>query len=630
MRHRCKTSRLLWAFALLLGHADAQAQQVPMLPPAPTAPAAPQAPGAQMPLGNFDDEQIGGDGGYGSEQPNDAADTAADGGAWPVDQGADGNGSAIIVGGAALAPPGMPGPVGPANADAERAPDPPAQVARVRACEGGVRLSGQSAAGAWHKVSINQPVVALDELQTQADGYLELAMAGAYVRLAANSALYVLRVDAGGVLLRLRQGSMQVAHRGVGKTSVQIEMGQSASVTCTAGAVRLNVDAAGQGSIAADASGKASVHLPGKRLSIAANQRARLKDATIALERGAAAPPRDAFDVWCQSRVQPTAGAQQTLRFVSPLMVGYEDLAGHGSWVSTPEYGPLWQPQALPASWAPFRYGHWAYILPWGWSWIDDMPWGFAPSHYGRWVQLRGRWSWAPGPYQQMPVYAPHLVVWASGGGFSAGVSVGWSPLGWGQPFVPGYACSYGYAQHINMPFARPMGAGGRGYAGPRINGPNGGNIAGITTVPAGAFGAQHNTGAVWQPYAPSGQGVTWGAHGPQAPNMNDDGPPGSRPMLGPDRRAWHGPVGPAPQYGRPRYWQPVPAGQGGDQSGYNTRPPPQQQRGAPMPGRGPRMPVYHYEPQHMPTPAPMRPMPQEGRSFYHPPAGGGFHGGRR
>ena len=23
---------------------------------------------------------------------------------------------------------------------------------------------------------------------------------------------------------------------------------------------------------------------------------------------------------------------------------------------------------------------------PWGWTWVDDAPWGFAPFHYGRWV----------------------------------------------------------------------------------------------------------------------------------------------------------------------------------------------------------------------------------------------------
>ena len=72
---------------------------------------------------------------------------------------------------------------------------------------------------------------------------------------------------------------------------------------------------------------------------------------------------------------------------------------------------PLWPLAAAPrvrcglecrsvvaAGWAPYRYGRWAWVRPWGWTWVDDAPWGFAPFHYGRWVCGRGeRWCWAPG-----------------------------------------------------------------------------------------------------------------------------------------------------------------------------------------------------------------------------------------
>src|SRR6266540_4045215 len=68
------------------------------------------------------------------------------------------------------------------------------------------------------------------------------------------------------------------------------------------------------------------------------------------------------------------------------------------------------------------RYGRWRWIAPWGWSWIDDMRWGFAPSHYGRWASIpeadpldpsaQGpeRWGWVPGRRIADPVYAPALV----------------------------------------------------------------------------------------------------------------------------------------------------------------------------------------------------------------------------
>ena len=63
-----------------------------------------------------------------------------------------------------------------------------------------------------------------------------------------------------------------------------------------------------------------------------------------------------------------------------------------------PTYGHIWRPRQLMVGWAPYRYGHWAYIGPWGWTWVDDAPWGYAPFHYGRWVNYGGYWGWAPGP----------------------------------------------------------------------------------------------------------------------------------------------------------------------------------------------------------------------------------------
>ena len=50
--------------------------------------------------------------------------------------------------------------------------------------------------------------------------------------------------------------------------------------------------------------------------------------------------------------------------------------------------------------WAPYRYGHWVWLNLWGWTWIDDQPWGFAPCHYGRWIHGTRGWGWAAGPAQ--------------------------------------------------------------------------------------------------------------------------------------------------------------------------------------------------------------------------------------
>src|SRR5439155_1303456 len=73
----------------------------------------------------------------------------------------------------------------------------------------------------------------------------------------------------------------------------------------------------------------------------------------------------------------------RSARYVSRDVIGYEDLDDNGDWRDTPEYGAVWVPRRVVAGWAPYRYGHWAWVEPWGWTWIDDAPWGFAPFHYG-------------------------------------------------------------------------------------------------------------------------------------------------------------------------------------------------------------------------------------------------------
>jgi hypothetical protein len=135
-------------------------------------------------------------------------------------------------------------------------------------------------------------------------------------------------------------------------------------------------------------------------------------------------------------------------------VVGYQDLDQYGAWQDTSEYGAVWFPRDVGANWAPYRNGHWAYIAPWGWTWVDDAPWGFAPYHYGRWAYVRGGWGWIPGPRGVRPIYAPALVAFVGGGGWSVGIGgapVGWFPLGPGEFYNPWYRCGRTYYANVNI-----------------------------------------------------------------------------------------------------------------------------------------------------------------------------------
>ncbi len=53
-------------------------------------------------------------------------------------------------------------------------------------------------------------------------------------------------------------------------------------------------------------------------------------------------------------------------------------------------------------------------MTEYGNTWVSDYDWGWAPFHYGRWVNNRyNEWVWIPDT-----VWSPAWVSWRSGGGY--------------------------------------------------------------------------------------------------------------------------------------------------------------------------------------------------------------------
>jgi hypothetical protein len=177
-------------------------------------------------------------------------------------------------------------------------------------------------------------------------------------------------------------------------------------------------------------------------------------------------PLGDTRSQWLGAQLDDFALALQTMEqadtrtaaalFVPPEMTGAEDLERHGRWQQHPDYGAVWSPNVVAVDWVPYRYGQWVWQRPWGWTWVDDAPWGFAPFHYGRWLWWGNRWCWTPGPKTARPVFAPALVGWVGGPQFSVAVgnrpvpAVGWLPLGPRDVYRPGYSASPGHVRRLN------------------------------------------------------------------------------------------------------------------------------------------------------------------------------------
>ena len=337
------------------------------------------------------------------------------------------------------------------------AADPPSVVGRLNHISGPVSFAPADANNDWAVATLNRPITTGDRLWADNGGRAEMHVGSTAIRLSEQTSVDVLNIDDRNVQLRLAQGSVNARLRNLpGGNMFEVDTPHGAVILNQPGSYRISVDPSGTETTVGVRSGQADVLTAASRFTVRANQQARVTDANAPSYDITAAPPMDEFDRWAVARDHKEDRIAST-RHVPPEMTGYEDLDDHGSWRVVPDYGAVWVPAGVAVGWAPYRYGRWVWISPWGWTWVDSAPWGFAPFHYGRWIWLGGHWAWAPGPVAVRPVYAPALVAFVGGSNWSVSVGigaapvVGWVPLGWREPYIPWYRVSPTYVRNVNV-----------------------------------------------------------------------------------------------------------------------------------------------------------------------------------
>jgi len=355
----------------------------------------------------------------------------------------------------------------PKRAAADDDDDPPGRVARLSVTNGQVSFS-PAGTDDWVSAVANRPVTTGDKLWTDRDSRAELHVDSAAFRLAGETGISFLNLNDQTIQLRITEGAVSIRVRRLGDNeNIEIDTPNLAFSVLRPGRYRISVNEAGDTTIVSVRDGQGEVTGGGSAYTVHAGEQGSFSgtDTLDADIEGAA--DVDDFDNWCDERDLHEDHAVAR-RYVSDDVIGYEDLDDNGGWRPVPEYGTVWFPHTTIIGWAPYRYGHWAYVAPWGWTWVDDASWGFAPFHYGRWIFVAGAWGWVPAPPRVVgiayvrPVYAPALVAWVGGphfgvgigiggGGFAAGVNVGWFPLGPREVFVPSYAVSRAYVSRVNI-----------------------------------------------------------------------------------------------------------------------------------------------------------------------------------
>jgi len=338
--------------------------------------------------------------------------------------------------------------------DADDAGDPPDRVARLSYLEGDVGLL-PSGAQDWGDAGINRPLTTGDRLSSNSGARAELELDGAALRLDGGTDLGFLQLDDQLAQLELTQGTLNLTVRRLGDgQSYEIDTPTVALVVDHPGSYRVDVDRDGRGTRVTVFDGNATVYGENDARRLVIAQRSyRFGDSALADVAVEDVAGGDDFDAWCDERSRRYADSESR-RYVSEDVIGYQDLDRYGDWRSDPEYGQVWYPAQVGADWAPYRNGHWAWVGPWGWTWVDDAPWGFAPYHYGRWAWRSRGWCWVPGPIGWRPVYAPALVAFVGGSHWRVSVGnapVGWYPLGPGDVYDPWYRGSRRYYTQVNV-----------------------------------------------------------------------------------------------------------------------------------------------------------------------------------
>jgi len=337
--------------------------------------------------------------------------------------------------------------------------DPPSRVVRLNLMEGSVSMQ-PAGSDQWVPGVINRPFTIGDSIYADANSRAELHYDAGVIRIGPQTSFNLLNFNDGVAQISLVEGTLNLRVRRLSAEEVFEVDTPNAAITLTSpGDYRIAVNPNDQTSLVVVRGGAVDVTGGDNGVSLQAGQSAQLSGSDYLQYTVGGEPALDSFDQFCGDRNRREQAFHP--RYVSADMIGGEDLDENGSWSQQAGVGAVWYPTTVAAGWAPYRYGHWAWIEPWGWTWVDDASWGFAPFHYGRWAFVGGRWGWTPGPITVgvavRPVYAPALVSFFGGGGFSVSVnlgggpSLGWVPLGPGEYYTPSYHVSSTYFTKVNV-----------------------------------------------------------------------------------------------------------------------------------------------------------------------------------
>jgi hypothetical protein len=335
--------------------------------------------------------------------------------------------------------------------------DPSGRVARLNYLQGSVSFQPADEPN-WVNAVVNRPITTGDRLWADDNSRAEMHLGSSTIRLDGHTGMSFFNLDDRTTQIELSSGALNIRVLRLDRDEIfEIDTPNQAFSILRPGQYHIEASEDGNSTYVTVRAGQGEVTGGGRTYSVGAGLSGHFRGSDTLRASIYRADADNEFDTWCQAR-NVRDDRSQSARYVSPDLVGYQDLDDYGTWRVDVTYGNVWMPRVA-TGWAPYHDGHWVWISPWGWTWVDDAPWGYAPFHYGRWVYTSNNWGWIPGPIAVRPVYAPALVAFIGGPRFSLSVSiggggggnVGWFPLGPREVYVPTYPTSRTYVDRVNV-----------------------------------------------------------------------------------------------------------------------------------------------------------------------------------
>ena len=245
--------------------------------------------------------------------------------------------------------------------------DPPSRVARLSHTDGSVSFE-PAGTDDWVTAVVNRPITTGDKLWADQNSRAELHLGSASIRMGSTTGFSFLNLDDNTVQLQLTEGTLRIRVQRLQRhENFEIDTPNLAFSIVRTGIYRINVNQAGDTTVIYVRNGQGEVTGGGEAYTLYSEETGTFNGFDQLYANIEGIGNDDELEYWSEERDR-REDHSMSRRYVSEDAVGYEDLDEYGGWRDTPQYGTIWFPHTTVVGWAPYRYGHWAYIYPWGYT----------------------------------------------------------------------------------------------------------------------------------------------------------------------------------------------------------------------------------------------------------------------